>query len=96
MAIAFKYLAPDEHGDIEIAGTGVRAYDVFSQSKFSERVEDLVESFPTCSLAAIHEAMAYGLEHPDEMEAIDQANMAAGEQVLKEAQERIRNRLALP
>ncbi|HLG72406.1 MAG TPA: DUF433 domain-containing protein [Chloroflexota bacterium] len=93
MSLAFKYLAPDEHGDIEIAGTGVGAYDVFGQRKFCERVEDLVESFPTCSLAAIYEAMAYALEHPDEMEAIDQANMAVQEQVLKEARERIRARL---
>jgi len=96
MAIAFKYLAPDEHGDIEISGTGVRAYDVFAQSKFSERPEDLVESFPTCSLAAIHEAMAYALEHTDEMEAIHKADMAVEKRVLKEAREKIRNRLTLP
>ena len=96
MAIAFKYLAPDEHGDVEIAGTGVRAYDVFAQSKFSERVEDLVESFPTCTVAAILEAMAYALEHPEEMDAIRRADQEVEKRVLREAQENIRNRLALP
>ena len=96
MTVAFKYLAPDYHGDMEIVGTGVRAYDVFAQSKFRERPEELVESFPTCPLAAIYEAMAYALEHPDEMEAIRRADTEVEERVLKEAQEKIRNRLALP
>jgi len=94
MAIAFKYLAPDYHGDVEIAGTGVRAYDVFAQSKFYDRPADLVESFGV-PLAAVYEALAYAAEHPEEMEAIHQADTEVQERVLKEAGEKIRNRLAL-
>jgi len=67
MAIPFKYLAVDEHGDMEIAGTGVTAYDVFAQSQFQERPADMVDCWHGVTLPAIYEALAYALEHPDEM-----------------------------
>jgi uncharacterized protein (DUF433 family) len=95
MAIAFKYLAPGEHGDIEIAGTGVGVHNVFFQHELGESPEQLVEGF-RIPLAAVYEALAYASEHPEEMEAIRRANAEIGDRVLKEAQEKIRNRLALP
>jgi len=94
MAIAFKYLAPGEHGDIEIAGTGVGVHNVFFQHEFGETPEQLVEGF-RIPLAAVYEALAYAAEHPDEMEAIRRADAEIDERGIREARELIRNRLAL-
>ncbi len=94
MAIAFKYLAPDEHGDIEIAGTGVLVFSLFAQNQLGQPPEQLVEGF-RLPLAAVYEALAYAAEHPDEMEAIRRANDEIGARVLSEAREKMRNRLAL-
>ena len=61
-----------------------------------ERPADMVDCWHGVTLPAIYEALAYALEHPDEMDAIRRANEEVQEQVLREAQEKIRNRLALP
>ena len=94
MAIAFKYLAPGEHGDIEIAKTGVGVHNVFFQHELGETPEQLVEAFGV-PLAAVYEALAYAAEHPDQMEAIRRADAEIDEQGIREARELIKNRLAL-
>lgn len=95
MAISFKFLAPGEHDDIEIAKTGVGVHNIFFQHESGETPEQLVEGF-RIPLAAVYEALAYAAEHPEEMEAIRRANAEIGDRVLNEAQEKIRNRRALP
>ena len=94
MAIAFKYLAPGEHGEIEIAKTGVGVNNIFFQHQLGETPEELVEGF-RIPLAAVYEALAYAAEHREEMEAIRRADEEVGERVLKAAREKIRNRFAL-
>lgn len=92
MALAFKYLAAGEHGEIEIGKTGVGVHNIFFQHELGETPEQLVEGFGI-PLAAIYEALAYAEEHPEEMESIRQADAEIGEQVLKEAREMVRKRL---
>jgi uncharacterized protein (DUF433 family) len=95
MAIAFKYLAIGEHGDIEIGKTGVGVHNIFFQHELGETPEQLVEGF-RIPLAAVYEALAYGAEHPEEMEAIRGINSRIEERGLREARELIKNRLAVP
>ena len=91
MTLVFKYLAPGEHGDIEIAKTGVGVHNIFFQHELGETPEQLVEGF-RIPLAAVYEALAYAAEHPEEMEAIRRANAEIEERGLKEAREKIRKR----
>ncbi len=95
MALAFKYLAPGEHGDVEIAATGVGVHSIFFQHELGETPEQLVEGFGI-PLAAVYEALAYAAEHSDEMEAIRRTNSRLEEQGMREARELVRHRLALP
>jgi uncharacterized protein (DUF433 family) len=91
MTLAFKYLAPGEHGDIEIVRTGVGVHNIFFQHELGETPGQLVEGFRV-PLAAVYEALAYAAEHPSELEAIRQANAKIEERGLKEAREMIRRR----
>ncbi len=95
MAITFQHLAVDSRGDVEIAGTGVRAYDVLARIKVGDGPQELAEAY-RLPLTAIYEALAYATAHPDEMEAIRQANEAAQRRALHQMPEQVRDRPHLP
>ena len=94
MVISFKYLAPGEHGHVEIVDKGVGVHNIFFQHELGETPEQLAQGFRV-PLAAIYEALAYAAEHIDEMEAIRRANAEVEERGNREARDMIKERLTL-
>ena len=73
MTLPFQYLAPDQHGDIAIAGRRIRVYTISGEYEMGMSAESIAEN-AEIPLAAVYEALAYAAEHPDEMEAITRAD----------------------
>ena len=69
MAITFQHLVQAPDGDTKIAGTGIRVYTILGVYEVGETPEYIAEQ-RDLPIAAVFEALAYGFEHPDEMEAM--------------------------
>src|SRR5438874_9747052 len=72
MTLMFQYLAPDQHGDMAIAGRRLRVYTVRGEYEMGMSAESIAENADV-PLAAVYEALAYAAEHREEMEAISRA-----------------------
>ena len=73
MTLTFQYLAPDQHGDMAIAGRRLRVYTILGEYEMGMSAEAIAENVEI-PVAAVYEALAYAAEHPDEMDAISRAD----------------------
>jgi len=89
MTLAFRHLITASDGDTEIAGTGLRVYTVLGLYQMGDSPEYIAEEYDV-PIAAVHEALAYAADHPDEMEAITQADLEAERRMLDAMPEHIR------
>jgi uncharacterized protein (DUF433 family) len=89
MTLAFRHLAAGPDGDTEIAGKGLRVYTVLGLYEMGDSPEYIAEEYDV-PVAAVHEALAYAADHPDEMEAIARADLEAERQMLDAMPEHIR------
>src|SRR5437870_53935 len=89
MAITFQHLVQAPDGDTKIAGTGIRVYTILGVYEVGETPEYIAEQ-RDLPIAAVFEALAYGFEHPDEMEAMRRDNEAAGHWALSQLPEELR------
>jgi uncharacterized protein (DUF433 family) len=86
---ALRHLITASDGDTEIAGTGLRVYTVLGLYEMSDSPEYIAEEYDV-PIAAVHEALAYAADHPDEMEAISRAALEAERRMLDAMPEHIR------
>ena len=82
MTMTYQTLVGVPGGDVEIIGTGIRAYTILGLYELGDSAEDIADAY-ALPLAAVYEALAYGASHPDEMEAIRQADAAAEQRMLR-------------
>ncbi|MEA2642599.1 MAG: hypothetical protein QOF51_3993 [Chloroflexota bacterium] len=95
MAIAFQYLVKMPNGDTEIANRGIRVWTI-RDCRASGDTPEAIASGYELPIAAVYEALAYAAEHPDEMDAIDQANAAVTRELLSRLPEELRHGIDLP
>lgn len=89
MTLTFRHLITGADGDTEIIGKGLRVYTVLGLYEMGDSPEYITEEYDV-PIAAVHEALAYAAEHPEEMDAIRQADEAAERQMLNDMPEHIR------
>jgi uncharacterized protein (DUF433 family) len=94
MAIAFQHLVKTAKGDTEIAGTGIRVYTISGLYDVGDSPEHIAENYEL-PLAAVLEALAYAADHPDEMDAMHRAEMAAQQSVIDQMPEAVRGNARL-
>ena len=73
MTLSFQHLAPDQHGDMAIAGRRLRVYTILGEYEMGMSAEAIAEN-AEIPLAAVFEALAYAAEHPEEMDEISRAD----------------------
>jgi uncharacterized protein (DUF433 family) len=81
MAIAFGHLVKSPHGETHITGRRISAYDILCRHQLGDDAPAIAASFDL-PLAAVYEALAYALDHPDEMDRLREADEAAGQHAL--------------
>jgi uncharacterized protein (DUF433 family) len=89
MAIAFQHLVKMSDLVTEIAGTGIRVYTIHGLYEMGDSPEHIADEYDL-PLAAVLEALAYAADHPDEIEALHQAELAAEQQVIDQLPEQVR------
>ena len=89
MTLAFKHLITASNGETELAGKRLRVYTVLGLYEMGESAESIADNYDL-PLAAVYEALAYAVDHPDEMEAITRADEAADEHILSQVPEQVR------
>ena len=90
MALTFKHLEKRAGGDAKIAGTRVRVYTVLTAYEMGEAPEYIADQ-RDLPLAAVFEALAYAIEHPNEMSAIAEASEAAERRLIAQLPEGLRD-----
>ena len=76
MAIAFAHLVESADGETRLAGRRITVYDIFCRHELGEDAPTIADQFDL-PLAAVYEALAFALEHPDEMARLRDADEAA-------------------
>ncbi len=89
MTLSFRHLITASDGDTEIAGKGLRVYMVLGLYEMGDSPEYIAEEYDV-PVAAVHEALAYAADHPDEMVDITRADLEAERQMLEAMPEHIR------
>src|SRR6266511_1227919 len=89
MTLAFRHLINASNGDTEIAGKGLRVYTVLGLYEMGDSPEYIAEEYDV-PVAAVHEALAYAADHPEEMDAITRADLEAERRMLDTMPEHIR------
>lgn len=89
MTFAFKHLITASNGDTEIAGKGLRVYTVLGLYETGDSAEYIADEYEV-PVAAVFESLAYAADHPEEMEAIRQAEEAVEQQVIAGLPEHLR------
>jgi len=89
MAIAFEHLVKAPNGETRIAGRRLTAYDILCQYELGRTPEEIAEGYDL-SLSAAYEALAYALDHADEMERIREADRSAEQRVIDQLPEHLR------
>jgi uncharacterized protein (DUF433 family) len=95
MATAFRHLVRMPNGDTEIGRTGVRVYTIQGLRESGDTPEEIAEAY-RLPIGAVYEALAYAADHPEEMEAIAQADDAIRREILLAVPEEIRRGLDIP
>lgn len=81
MAIAFAHLVESADGETRIAGRRLTVYDVLCRHQSGEDAPAIADRLDL-PLAAVYEALAYALDHPDEMARLREADEAAHQHAL--------------
>jgi len=81
MAIAFAHLVESADGETRIAGRRITVYDVLCRHELGEDAPTIADRYDL-PLAAVYEALAYALDHPDEMARLRDADEAAHQRAL--------------
>jgi len=89
MAIAFQHLVKMPTGDTEIGRSRVRVYTIQGLRESGDTPEEIAEAY-RLPLGAVYEALAYAADHPEEMDAIAQADDAVRRDVLSRIPEELR------
>ena len=89
MTLTFQHLGTDSNGDTEIAGRGLRVYTILGEYEMGMSAETIADEYDI-PVAAVHEALAYAAEHPDEMETITREDKEAEERWLAGLPEHLR------
>jgi uncharacterized protein (DUF433 family) len=89
MTLTFQYLGADSNGDAAIAGRGLRVYTILGEYEMGMSVETIADEYDI-PIAAVHEALAYAAEYPEEMEAITREDKDAEERWLVGLPEHLR------
>jgi uncharacterized protein (DUF433 family) len=76
MTLAYKHLYTAPDGDTKIVGTGLRVYTIIGRYEMGSTAEYIARNYDV-PLVAVFEALAYGIDHPEEMEAMRHGNDAA-------------------
>ena len=87
--MTFQHLITATDGDTEIAGKGLRVYTVVGLYEMGDSPEYIADEYDV-PVAAVYEALAYGADHPDEMEAIRRADEAVEQQMLSALPDHLR------
>lgn len=90
MTFTFQHLIIGADGDTEIAGSGLRVFTLLGLYETGDSPEYIADEYDV-PIAAVFEALAYAAEHPDEMEAIHEADEAADERILTQVPESVRD-----
>jgi uncharacterized protein (DUF433 family) len=89
MTTTYLHLDRKETGAMKIVGTRLRVYTILGDYEMGYSPEYIAEE-SNVPLAAVFEALAYAYDHPEEMEAIRQADEAAGEWIDSQLPEHLR------
>jgi uncharacterized protein (DUF433 family) len=95
MALAHKHLIHKGTGVTEIAGRGVRVYTILGLRESGDSPEVIAEAY-RLPMGAVYEALAYAANHPEEMEAIHQAELAVEREVLMALPAELRRGIDIP
>jgi uncharacterized protein (DUF433 family) len=95
MSLAYKHLAQMPNGDTEIVGRGLRVYTVLGLKEAGDTPEVIADAY-SLPLGAVYEALAYAADHPEEMEAIRQAELAVQREMLLHLPAELRRDIPLP
>jgi uncharacterized protein (DUF433 family) len=82
MTLSYQHLETRSNGDTEIRGKGLRVYTVLALYETGDSAEYIADQFDV-SEAAIHEALAYALDHPEEMNGIREADEAVERELIE-------------
>ena len=95
MALTYKHLVQKRKGATEIAGRGVRVYTILGLRESGDTPEVIAEAY-RLPLGAVYEALAYAANHPEEMEAIRQAELAVQREVFTAMPAELRRGIDIP
>ena len=95
MDLAYKHLVQKPNGSTEVAGRGVRVYTILGLRKSGDTPEEIADDYDL-PLGAVYEALAYAADHPDEMGAIGQAELAVQRDILSRIPTELRRGIDIP
>ena len=95
MALTFQYLVEASSGAVEIAGSGIRAYDVLTYRREGDAPEEIAEAY-ALPLAAVYEALAYATEHPAEMTTLREREARDLQEIMDTVPTEVRGGPAVP
>lgn len=95
MALAYKHVVQMPSGTAEIAHCGVRVYTILGLKEAGDAPEVIADAY-NLPLGAVYEALAYAADHPEEMEAIRQAELAIQREILTRIPEELRRCIRIP
>jgi len=82
-------------GTTEIAHRGVPVYTILSLQEAGDAPDAIADAY-NLPLGAVYEALAYAADHPEEMEAIRQAELAIQREILTRIPEELRRGIPIP
>ncbi len=95
MAIAFTHLMRMPNGDTEIGRTGIRVYTIQGLRESGDTPEEIAAAYKL-PLGAVYEALAYAIDHPEEMDAVARADDAVRREILLSIPEELRRGIDIP
>ena len=95
MDLAYKHLVKKPNGAVEIDGRGIRAYTILGLTESGDTPEVIADAYDL-PLGAVCEALAYAVDHPKEMDAIRERELAAERKALLAIPEELRRGIPIP
>lgn len=77
-------MAVDKNGVVRIAGTRITLDTIVGAYNRGDSLNEIVDGFPSLSLADIHAVIAYYLRHREIVDAYIKENRRAAEEALRE------------
>ena len=95
MALTFMHVVRAPNGDAEIGRTGVRVYTILCLHQSGDTPEEIADDYGL-PIGAVYEALAHAADHPEEMDAIRQADAAATRELWSALPEELVRGLDIP